>query len=50
MSTDRDIEERKTVLLTDAELEAVIGGAVALHDSAIVKHVDKASPKLFELC
>jgi hypothetical protein len=47
--TDKDTQ-RETILLTDAELDAVVGGAVALHDFAIVKHVDKASPKLSELC
>jgi type VI protein secretion system component Hcp len=45
--TDKDTQ-RETILLTDAELDAVVGGAVALHDFAIVKHVDKASPKLYE--
>jgi hypothetical protein len=43
MNTDSDIHEREPILLTDADLDAVVGGA-------IVKHVDKASPKLYELC
>jgi type VI protein secretion system component Hcp len=41
---------RRSRFLTDAELDAVVGGAVALHDLNIVKHVDKASPQLYELC
>jgi type VI protein secretion system component Hcp len=49
MNTDKDTRG-ETILLTDAELDAVVGGAVALHDFAFVKHVDKASPKLYELC
>ena len=49
MNTDKDTHS-ETILLTDADLDAVVGGAVAMHDFAIVKHVDKASPKLYELC
>jgi type VI protein secretion system component Hcp len=49
MNTDKNTQ-RETILLTDAELDAVVGGGVALHDIVIVKHVDKASSKLFELC
>jgi type VI protein secretion system component Hcp len=43
MNTDKDTHS-ETILLTDADLDAVVGGF------AIVKHVDKASPKLYELC
>ena len=49
MNTDKD-SQLETILLTDAELDAVVGGTVTLHDFAFVKHVDKASPKLYELC
>jgi type VI protein secretion system component Hcp len=45
MNTDKDTQG-ETILLTDADLDAVVGGAVSLHDIAIVKHVDKASPQL----
>ena len=50
MKTDRERHD-ETVLLTDAELDAVVGGAagdkVAMHDFAIVRHLDKASAKLY---
>jgi type VI protein secretion system component Hcp len=52
MNTDRDTQEREIIFLTDAELDAVIGGAagdgkVAMQDFHFVKHVDKASAKLY---
>lgn len=44
-------QEHETTLLTDAELDAVVGGAPANHvsmqDFQVVQHADKASPKLF---
>ncbi len=44
-------QELEITLLTDAELDAVVGGAqandVSLQDFHFVKHVDKASAKLF---
>jgi type VI protein secretion system component Hcp len=45
MNTDRD-SHGEAILLTDAELDAVVGGAVALQDFHFVKHLDKASPQL----
>jgi len=52
MNTDKDTQEREIIFLTDAELDAVIGGAagdakVAMQDFHFVKHVDKASAKLY---
>jgi type VI protein secretion system component Hcp len=47
MNTDRDTQEREIIFLTDAELDAVIGGKVAMQDFHFVKHVDKASAKLY---
>ena len=46
MKTNRDNHD-ETVLLTDAELDAVVGGGagdgkVAMQDFHFVKHVDKA--------
>jgi type VI protein secretion system component Hcp len=51
MKTDRERHD-ETVLLTDAELDAVVGGAAgdgkgAMHDFVIVRHLDKASAKLY---
>jgi type VI protein secretion system component Hcp len=51
MNTDKHTEEREAFLLTDADLDAVVGGAVGdgkvtIHDIHIVKQVDKASPVL----
>ena len=47
---NRDTQERETTLLTDAELDAVAGGAQANHvvmqEIHFAKYVDKASPKL----
>jgi len=46
-----DTQDGEITLLTDAELDAVVGGAeanhVSIHDIHFVKHVDKASPNLF---
>lgn len=45
MNTGKHTEERETILLTDGELDAVVGGH---HDMSFLKHVDVASPVLMQ--
>ena len=45
-NTHKNTQERETILLSDAELDAVVGG-VKMQDFHFVKPVDKASAKLY---
>jgi type VI protein secretion system component Hcp len=47
MNTDKVTRERETILLTDVDLDAVVGG---MQDFSFVKKVDKSSAKLHTAC